>query len=356
MKILVTGATGLIGCHSVSALLDAGHLVRVFVRDASKLDHVLGPFGRSAKDVEVSTGELADRDAFRQALEGCGGFLHCAGIFSPDRGDEALLVATNVEGTRAVLEVASELDVECGLYVSSMLALFPPGGSVMTADDAVAEPSSMYAKTKADAERIARSFQEDTSLPLTILYPAAVQGPADPTFSIGPQIIANALAKAEVLVTEGGLATTDVRDLATVVAAIFDGRSEHRRLMAPSFFVSHDRYHGLLESLTGRTLRAQRMPGWLLRIMGRLGDVAQRLGRSVQLTYEASEVLTRSVPVDDAEACRILGREPINDEQSFRDLIAWMVDAGRLAPEDAGTVGVAQATHAKSMKLGAKNE
>jgi nucleoside-diphosphate-sugar epimerase len=206
----------------------------------------------------------------------------------------------------------------------------------MKADDAVAKPTSMYAKTKADAERIAREVQAGTSLPLTILYPAAVQGPADPTFSIGPQIVAGALVKGEVLVTEGGLATTDVRDLATVIARIFDGQSQHTRLMAPSFFVAHDRYHGLLESLTGRNLAVQKMPGWLLRGVGRLGDVAQRFGRSVQLTYEAAEVLTRSVPVDDAEACRLLGREPIDDERSFRDLIDWMVEAGHLSPDDAG--------------------
>lgn len=192
----------------------------------------------------------------------------------------------------------------------------------------------MYARTKADAERVARSFQD--RMPLTILYPTAVQGPDDPTFSIGPQIVANALVKGEVLVTEGGLATSDVRDLAAVVTALFEGATEARRLMAPSFFVRHDRYHALLESVTGRSLATQRVPGWLLRMMGRFGDVAQRLGRPVQLTYEAAEVLTRSVPVDDREARRILGRPPIEDEQSFRDLIEWMVAAGHLSKTAAG--------------------
>ena len=334
MKVLVTGATGLIGCHSVSALLDRGHEVRVFVRDATKLDRVFGAFGRGAKDVEVALGEVADQSAFREAISGCTGLLHCAGIFSPERQDEELLVATNVEGTRSVLEVAAECDLERAVYVSSMLALFPPQGHTMTAEDAVAEPTSMYARTKADAERVARSFQD--RMPLTILYPTAVQGPDDPTFSIGPQIVANALVKGEVLVTEGGLATSDVRDLAAVVTALFEGATEARRLMAPSFFVRHDRYHALLESVTGRSLATQRVPGWLLRMMGRFGDVAQRLGRPVQLTYEAAEVLTRSVPVDDREARRILGRPPIEDEQSFRDLIEWMVAAGHLSKTAAG--------------------
>jgi len=74
----------------------------------------------------------------------------------------------------------------------------------------------------------------------------------------------------------------------------------------------------------------------MLRILGRFGDLAARLGRPVQLTSEAAAVLTRSVPVDDSQACRLLGRPPISDEASFRDLIDWMVRAGHLDSAAAG--------------------
>ena len=339
LKILVTGATGLIGCHSLAALLEAGHAIRVFVRSPAKLDAVLAPFARSASDVEVAIGDVGDSRAIRQALVGCNGLLHCAGRFSREREDEPMLVETNVEGTRHVLEAAAEADLERAVYVSSMLALSPAPGREMTAEDAVARPDSMYAATKARAESIARVFQE--RMPLTILYPAAVQGPHDPTFSIGPQLIANALTEGRVLVTEGGLATTDVRDLAAVVAAVFDGRTSATRLMAPSFYLRHERYYELLELLSGRPLQAQRVPGWLLRLLGRLGDVAQRLGRPTELTYEAAKVLTRSVPIDDREARRLLGRPPIDDERSLGDLIAWMVEAGHLESRAAGSAAPA---------------
>ena len=333
MKILVTGATGLIGCHAVAQLLDAGHGVRVFARNRAKLEPALAPLGRSEKDVEVALGQLDDRDSIGRALAGCQGLLHCAGLFSPERADEALLEATNVEGTRSVLEVAAGAGLQRAVYVSSILAL-APRGERMTADDQVARPTSMYAATKARAEQIARSFQH--RMPLSIVYPAAVQGPHDPTFSIGPQNVANALLTGKVLVTDGGLPTTDVRDLAPLLAAVFEGRAESPRLMGPSFYIRHDRYHTLLQQLTGRTLKAQRMPGWQMRLLGRFGDVAQRLGRPVQLTYEAALVLTRSVPVDDREARRLLGREPITDEASFRDLIDWMLAAGRIDSAAAG--------------------
>jgi len=204
----------------------------------------------------------------------------------------------------------------------------------MTAEDAATSPREMYAATKAAAERIAREARE--RMPLSIIYPAAVQGPDDPTFSIGPQLVSQALESGTVLVTDGGLPSTDVRDLARLIVAVFAADEPPAGVMAPSFFVPHEDYHEMLERLTGRTLSVQRVPGWLLRGMGRAGDLLGRLGRPTQLTSEAAQILTRSVPVDDAPACRLIGESPISASESFRDLIAWMVEAGHLSEEAAG--------------------
>jgi hypothetical protein len=92
--------------------------------------------------------------------------------------------------------------------------------------------------------------------------------------------------------------------------------------------------------VTGRAeLKPQRIPGRVLRGLGRVGDLAQRwLGRSTQLTSETAYVLTRSVPVDDSDARALLGRAPTPFEDSLRDTIAWMAEAGVLAPRHAGRV------------------
>jgi len=336
MKILVTGATGLIGCHAVACLLEAGHSVRVLVRDAAKVPKAIAPFGRGEADVEIALGSIEDDAAIDAGLSGCDGLLHCAGLFSPDKRDAELLERTNVEGTRRVLEAAERSGITRTVYVSSILALFPPAGQRMTAEDEATSPNEMYAATKAAAERIAREAR--ARMPLSIVYPAAVQGPDDPTFSIGPQLVSEALERGTVLVTEGGLPSTDVRDLARLIVAIFEADTPPAGVMAPAFFVPHDDYHQMLESLTGRSLSVQRVPGWLLRGMGWAGDLLGRLGRPTQLTSEAAQILTRSVPVDDAAACRLLGRTPISAEESFRDLIAWMVEAGHLSGEAAGRI------------------
>lgn len=65
MRILVTGATGYIGGRLVPLLLDAGHAVRVLVRDPDRIR------GRAWADrVEVHAGDLLDPASLQGAFEG----------------------------------------------------------------------------------------------------------------------------------------------------------------------------------------------------------------------------------------------------------------------------------------------
>jgi hypothetical protein len=106
--------------------------------------------------------------------------------------------------------------------------------------------------------------------------------------------------------------------------------------------VPHADYHRILCELTGRPLRAVRVPGAVLRALGRVGDLRQRLfGSWVELDSEAALVLTRCVPMDDAATRRELGVEPRSARESFRDVLTWMADAGVLAPEHVGRLASA---------------
>ena len=220
--------------------------------------------------------------------------------------------------------------------------MFPCPGSVVTANDPITSPRTAYARSKADAERCARRHQEAGS-PVVIVYPASVQGPHDPTVvagvRTGPHVIATALRTGRVLVTEGGLAYTDVRDLAAVLGATMKPGLGPRRFLFGGTYLTHADYRDLLCDLTGRELEAVRVPGVLLRLTGRIGDLRHRLfGTWVELDSEAASVLTRCVPLDDSAVRREFGIEPMSVRESFRDLLEWMFDEGLLDSAEVGTL------------------
>jgi uncharacterized protein YbjT (DUF2867 family) len=79
MRILLTGATGLLGGALLRLLLDEGHstrcLVRTGSRNASRLD---------GERVEILRGDVAREEDLYRALEDTDALLHVAGIeYSP---------------------------------------------------------------------------------------------------------------------------------------------------------------------------------------------------------------------------------------------------------------------------------
>lgn len=330
MKVLVTGGTGLVGVFMIARLLQSGHDVRALVRDRTKLGRCLVPLGASAAAVEQLTGDITNPDTVAAALEGCDALIHCAGIFSDRLQDEALLQQVNVEGTRIVLDQAVAAKLDPVIHVSSYIALFPPAGQVQEADDPVTEPRSMYARTKAAAERIARHHQA-LGAPVVTVYPGSIQGPHDPTFGIGSQIIARTLQDRRMLVTGSGRSYVDVRDVADLMNNLLEAGRGPRRIMCGGHYLLDEEVRQLLCRVSGENIRALRMPGWLLRGMGRGADLIAGLrGRPFTLTAEAAEVLTRSVPCNDAPGLTDPGYRRLSAEQSFRDLVTWIRESGKL--------------------------
>ncbi|OIH98619.1 MULTISPECIES: SDR family oxidoreductase [unclassified Curtobacterium] len=84
MQVLVTGATGYIGGRLVPRLLEAGHAVRVFVRNPRKLQDV--PW---SGDVDVAEGDLQDAEAVRAAVDGVEAVYYLAHAMGADGDFEA---------------------------------------------------------------------------------------------------------------------------------------------------------------------------------------------------------------------------------------------------------------------------
>jgi dihydroflavonol-4-reductase len=115
--ILITGASGFVGAAVVRQLLQAGHEVRALVRPSSTRTNL------ARLPVEIARGDLHDVNSVRRAMAGIRFVFHVAADYRLWARQPQEIVATNVEGTRAVMEAALRAGVERILYTSSVATL-----------------------------------------------------------------------------------------------------------------------------------------------------------------------------------------------------------------------------------------
>ncbi|MCH7643996.1 MAG: NAD-dependent epimerase/dehydratase family protein [Myxococcales bacterium] len=331
MRVLVTGGTGFVGSHAVSALRRTGHRVRLLVRDPSKIQRVLEVRGIEVDDYAI--GDMADAQAVRTALKGCDAVLHAAATLY---GGKEIYTA-NVQGARNVLGIACELGFDPILFISTVGAMFPPAGERFAVDDPIRGLETTYGRSKAESERFARELQA-RGAPLVTLYPAGVFGPDDP----GPGESTRGLRDGIRFgwpITAGGVSIVDVRDLAEIIAAALETGCGPRRFMAGGHFASWSELADLCDALTGRRALRFPMPTSLLRGIGRLLDAAKRIVPfDYPITHEAAEMMTRFVPCDSRATVEQLGVRFRPTAETLSDTIRWLYEAGEISAKIAGRI------------------
>ena len=121
MRVLVTGASGLVGSHVAATLVQEGHVVRCLARDRDRLDAALAPF---SVEYEVTIGDMADAQAVATAVEGCGSVVHAAAVVGV-HGATSDGADTNLLGSQNVMSAAAERGADPIVYTSSVSAYLP---------------------------------------------------------------------------------------------------------------------------------------------------------------------------------------------------------------------------------------
>lgn len=208
MRVLVTGASSLIGTGVVQRLVERGDEVVVLQRR-----HVEG----LDPAVEQHLGDIADADSVAAAARGCAGIIHLAAKVGVV-GDRADYVSTNVDGTRNVLDAARAHGTSRFVHVSSP-SVAHDGSSIIGggADAAVPDHgAAWYPETKAIAERMALAA-DSAALAVTVMRPHLVWGPGD-TQLVG-RIVQRAAAGRLALVG-GGAALVDTTYIDNATGAL----------------------------------------------------------------------------------------------------------------------------------------
>jgi nucleoside-diphosphate-sugar epimerase len=258
-------------------------------------------------------------------------------------GHRTDLVSVNVTGTRNVVGGAVVRGLDPVIHISTIAVFVPPSGPVLTAGMPLARPRTGYGRSKLEAERYARSLQDDGA-PVTIIYPGGVLGPSQPHLDAMPAGLAAALGIAWP-VSPGGASLLDVRDLGTALARCVEpGRGARRLLLGGHYVTWHD-FADLCDALTGVRCRRIPMPGRLMVMLGTLLDAAKKVHPfHYPLTRDAAEVMVTLVPSDDTVALDALDLTLRSLEESVTDTLRWLAAARHLRPARAGRLAPTRST------------
>jgi dihydroflavonol-4-reductase len=328
MRVLVTGATGLLGAAVVRELHGrGGHAIRILARATSDVTILSGI------PVEVARGDVLDAAAAAAAIEGCDAVVHTAGVVSFRPGMEARLLEVNARGVEVVLGAALAAKVSRAVLTSSTAVL---GGTRRPAVADETTPGNAealgipYFTSKLLGERAALALHA-RGLPVIVVRPAYVLGPGDVHGSSSATVVAFARHGIPAYV-EGGASFCDVRDVARGhVEALLRGRPGDVYLLGG---------HNLTVSeLVARVcaISGARPPPRLPVALALAAAVAQELAAKLTRGRAAmTRDLVRSAAlytfVSSAKAERELGYVVRPFDEMVRDTLRWAIAERRLLP------------------------
>lgn len=283
MRILLTGASGLIGSHLQAALLAEGHHVVSAGRSAPRARHA------RLTHLQADLSKDTQKSAWLARLTDIDVVINAAGIFH-ERGHNTFAALHSAAPCALFAACAESASVQLVLQLSALGADQHAESayhlSKKAADDYLAslplracilQPSLVYGKDGASA----RLFKSLASLPFCVRFGTAPQ-------RVQPIHVDDVVAA--------------MLSLLRVPPAAVDGTVQRIALVGPVALAFTD-YLALLRTSMGMgKLRVLRLPGWLAR-----GAAALRIGL---LNPDTLRMLERGNCADPAMTARLLGHAP----------------------------------------------
>lgn len=180
--ILVTGGTGLVGCHLIYYLIDRKKKVVAFKRKSSDINSVKKVFKSYTKNyksvfkkIKWVEGDVNDLESLSSAFQNIEEVYHCAAFISFDNNDFKRMRKINIEGTANIVNCSIDFKIKKFCYVSSIAAIGLSTNNFIDENTEWTETNNPYSNTKRDAElEVWRGIYE--GLNIVIVNPGVIIG------------------------------------------------------------------------------------------------------------------------------------------------------------------------------------
>jgi dihydroflavonol-4-reductase len=323
---LVTGATGFVGA-AVARKLDArGESVRVLVRPTSDRRNLEG------LAVEPVEGDLRDRASLARALKGVAALYHVAADYRLWARDPDELYASNVEGSRAIVEAAAEAGVKRIVYTSSVAVLGTNKDATPSNEETpvtLADMIGHYKRSKYLAEEGVRELVTEHGLDVVIVNPSTPIGPRDvkPT-PTGRMVLDAARGKLPAFV-DTGLNVVHVDDVAEGHLLAYEKGSKGERYILGGHDMTLQAILSEVARFAGRKPPRVKLPHGAVMPVAAVSELWARLfGGEPLATLDGIRMARKKMYFSSDKAKAALGYAPRPAEQALKDAVAWFREAG----------------------------
>lgn len=318
MKILVTGANGLLGHHVVMQLQKANHDIRIILRGNPEIYFDI-------TNIESVGGNFSDYESLKMAADGCDAIIHIAAVTSTNLLHYHDYSKINIEGSATLIRVADELKINRIIFVSTANTI-GYGSKEQLADETVAIEypftRSYYARSKVEAEKLFVEASKKSDRHVVIINPTFMIGGFDTKPSSG-KLILMGYKKRIMFVPKGGKNFVAVTDVATVICNALTAGKNGERYLASGVNISFKEFYEIQSRVGEYTQKIIVLPDILLKIAGKFGDVVRFFEVKTELCSMNLNQLIIQEYYDNQKSINELGLTSKSLEQAIREALDW---------------------------------
>jgi len=315
--VLVTGATGFIGWHVATKLVERGFRVRALVRDPARMKEL---------DAEPLVGDLRDPGSLRRAVEGCSLVYHVAADYRLWTPKPAEMYESNVAGTRNLLEAARQTGVERVVYTSTVGCIGIPGDGRISDERApvsIEDMKGTYKRSKFLAEEVALEFAR-SGFPVVIVNPTAPIGDHDFKPTPTGRVVLDFLREAMPAFIDTGLNVVSARDTAEGHLLACERGKTGERYILGSENLTLQQIFLKLQAISGKKAPTVQVPYAVAFAAGVVTTAwAQVTGVEPKAPLDAVRMSRKKMWVSHAKAAQELGFKPEPADAALQQAVDW---------------------------------
>ncbi len=321
MKILLTGANGMLGSNLVPELLSRGHQVRAFLLPKTSTEYL------DSLPIEFHEGNILVPEDIDKAILGCDAVIHAAANTNIDPSRSILVRKVNINGTKNIINSALKAKVKRAIFIGTANS-FGFGSKKHPGNETCPYQSDKYGldymDSKYEAQQLVLKAVKENGLPAIIVNPTFMFGAHDSKPGSGKLII-SIYNESLPGYTMGGRNYIYVKDVAVAIANALTKGKIGECYIAGNINLTYKDAFAKIAKVVGVNPPTMKFPDWAVEFYGMCGSIYGSIfNKKPNVSYPMAKISEDEHFFSSKKAVKELGMPQTKIEIGIRECFNWM--------------------------------